>query len=252
MKKNTFLKAAFLIAIIHLLSFNASAATYSYTFIAQVYTAYDTQNLGGIDWTVAATGHTTIDIGFDGATGSPKGQRFGLSTVPTSIPTAITMKTSQIAGTINSILVRTAGSAPLDATVSVSVGGVAYTVNGNSSMPVLGDPKAPYYTFVGSGSGEIVISWSQPTTKKALFIKTIEVTNDISSGIESIKSNLSVTTANGKLTFDAQAGDKIQIYNALGKRIITKTAIDGKNSILFAQHGMFIVKVGNQLRKVIL
>lgn len=248
----TILKKQFILLILGFANLTLSAATYSYTFTNQVYTAYDSQSLGGVNWTVAATGHTTTDIGYDGASGGPKGQRFGSSTVSTSIPTAITMKTSEIAGTISSILVRSAGSAPLDATVSISVGGVAYTLNGNTSMPILGDPKSPYYTFVGTGSGEIVISWSQPTTKKAVFIKTIEVTYEITSGIETFNCNLSVTAANGKLNFEANIGDKIQIYNALGKDILTKTAINGKNSILLDQRGMFIVKVGNKLSKVIL
>ena len=252
MKKTTIFKTTLFVTILFFLNISSSAATYSYTFTTQVYTAYDTQNLGGVNWTAVATGNTTIDIGFDGASGSPKGQRFGLSTIPTSIPKSITMKTSEISGVISSILVRTAGSAPLDATVSISVGGVAFTVNGNTSMPVLGDPKSPYYTFIGSASGEIVISWLQPTTTKALFIKTIEITNDIAAGIEKVENKLSVTASNGKIFFDSNSGEKIKIFNALGNNILSTTAIQGKNSILLAERGLYIIKAGNKLSKVIL
>jgi len=249
MQHSTLLKTS-IIAFFIFTAFSLWADTYSYTFDAQVYTAYDTKNLGGVNWTVTASGHTTLELGFDAA--GSKGQRFGLSTIPTSVPSSITMSTTEIGGTINSILVRTAGSAPLEATVSVSVGGVVFTVDGNPSMPVLGDPKAPYYTFVGSGSGEVVISWAQPTTTKALFLKTITITKAVVSGVETIDGQLSVTALNRTINVDANDGETIEIFNAVGKRVIAKTAISGKNTITVEQHGMYIVKVGNQHGKVIL
>ncbi|MFZ4582108.1 MAG: DUF6383 domain-containing protein [Paludibacter sp.] len=243
----TILKKKFILLALGFVSLTLSAATYTYTFPAQVYTAYDTQSLGGIDWTATATGHTTLGFGFD--TAGAKGQQFGQSVTPTTVPTDLSLSTSGISGTISSVMIRTASSAATG-TISISVGGVAFTVGGATSVAVPNNNAN--ITFIGSGSGQIVISWAQPTTKKAVFIKTIEVTYDITSGIETINSNLSVTAANGQLTFEANAGDKIQIYNALGKDILTKTAIDGKNSILLAQRGLFIVKVGNRLSKVIL
>jgi len=252
MKKATFFKITFLVAMFLFVRGNISAATYTYTFTAQVYSAYDTQSLGGVDWTAAATGHTTLAFGFDAA--GAKGQQFGLSTTASAIPTALSLTTSGITGTISSVMIRTAGSNPagttFSATVSVSVGGVSFTSNGNTAVPMTGNNVN--LTFVGSGTGPIVISWSQPETKRAIFIKTIEVTNDVTTGIANVQKVLSVTASNGVLTFVANEGEKAQIYNALGKKILSKTLIQGTNTIELSQHGLFIVQVGNQRLKVVL
>lgn len=235
-----------------LVSFTVSAATYSYTFPAQVYNAYNTQSLGGVDWTASAMGYSTLFFAFDAA--GAKGQQFGSSFDVLTVPTVVSLSTTGISGTISSVLIRTAASNPsgttLNATVSISVGGVAFTSNGNAAVSMTGNNVN--LTFTGLASGEIVISWSQPETKRALFIKTIEVTYDVASGIEKVENILSVTALNGKITFDAMQGDKVQIYNTLGKNIFTTTAINGKNSLLLKQRGLFLVKVGNSVSKVIL
>jgi hypothetical protein len=67
--------------------------------------------------------------------------------------------------------VNTSGASSIVGNVGVTVGSTAFTSSGASSQTL--SATATDYTFVGSGTGNLTISWAQ-TSSKALYIKSIE------------------------------------------------------------------------------
>ena len=63
---------------------------------------------------------------------------------------------------------------------------------------------------------------------------------------------LNLLTSAGKINFNAQAGEIVEVYNTLGQRLYNAAATDGQNEVPVAVKGVAIVKVGNRVGKVIL
>lgn len=75
----------------------------------------------------------------------------------------------------------------------------------------------------------------------------------VSTGVANTRlQNLNVWTSNGKINFNASAGEMVEVYNTLGQRLYNAAATDGQNEIPVAVKGIAIVKVGNRVGKVIL
>ena len=141
--------------------------TYSHTITAKTWSALDAQSLNGVNWTAAGT--TTAAepyFGFD----NTKGQQFGSGNKPFS---ALTLTTSEIAGTITSVKVNTSGASSINATFKVKVGDTYFTSGGSDNVALTA--TATDYTFTGSASGNVVLEWAQ-TSSKAIYIKSIEIT----------------------------------------------------------------------------
>lgn len=150
---------------------------YDYTFSAQQYTEAGTVNLDDHNWTMAGTGDGYW--GYDKQNG--KGQQFGSGNKPYS---ALTLTCSDFIGIVSSVTVYTSGGSSVAATVQVSVGGTAYGSAQSISASNTG------YTFdLGGKSGNVVISWTQ-TSSKALYVKEIVVhtsgTSTISNSVSHI------------------------------------------------------------------
>jgi hypothetical protein len=158
-------RKTFLIGCLFLISLMGWGQTYNYTFIAGVFTSGtnpETKTLNSNDWTLSTNPIGANFRGYD----STKGQQFGSGSTPA---TTATLSTSGISGTITSVKISTSGAASIVGTVAVSVGGNNYgTSNSISSTNTL-------YTFNGTSSGQIIISWSQ-SSSKAFYIKNIEIT----------------------------------------------------------------------------
>ena len=69
---------------------------------------------------------------------------------------------------------------------------------------------------------------------------------------ETLVSNLSVFVENMCVKFNATAGKTIDIYNAIGQKLVHGLTVEGLNSIPLSSHGVVLIKVGNQQKKVIL
>lgn len=92
--------------------------------------------------------------------------------------------------------------------------------------------------------------------------KNANVTSAASNEIEVEVAGISVGTDNPTLTsiyahnakihFTAMAGEKVEVYNAVGQKIISTLATDGQNELPVNAKGVMIVKVGSRLAKVIL
>ncbi len=141
------------------------AGEYTYTFSAKQFTANGTKTLGNVDWTLAGDG------GFWGYDGT-KGQQFGSGNKPYK---TLTLSTSGISGTITKIVVNTSGASSINASFTVSVGGTQY---GSSTKLTT---SATAYTFTGTASGDIELSYTQ-TSSKAIYIKSISVTYEAGGG----------------------------------------------------------------------
>ena len=135
------------------------AEEYTYTFPQKQFTTNGTISLGGVDWTLAGDGGYW---GYDGT----KGQQFGSKNAPYK---SMTLSTTGINGTITNIVINTSGGSSINASFTVSVGGTQYGSSTNLTE------SATDYAFTGSASGNIVLSYTQ-TSSKAIYIKSITVT----------------------------------------------------------------------------
>ena len=99
-----------------------------------------------------------------------KGSQVGSGKKPA---TGIVLTGSNIPGTITSVVVNTSGASDVIATVAVTVGGTGFTCGGNTTASLTS--SAANYTFTGTGSGDIVITWAN-SSDKAIYIKSITTT----------------------------------------------------------------------------
>jgi hypothetical protein len=57
---------------------------------------------------------------------------------------------------------------------------------------------------------------------------------------------------NGNIFVMANEGDQIEIYNAIGQKLLQKSTSEGLNKIAISAKGVVLVKIGNRVGKVIL
>ena len=139
--------------------FAVQAEEYSYTFTAKQFTENGTKTLGNVDWTLEGNGNYW---GYD----ATKGQQFGSGNAPYK---SLTLSTSNIKGTISKIVLNTSGASSISGSVQVTVGGK------NFGNKITLTKTATNYTLEGSASGNVVISYTQ-TSSKAIYIKSITIT----------------------------------------------------------------------------
>jgi|GEM_PF-1041202 len=75
---------------------------------------------------------------------------------------------------------------------------------------------------------------------------------EINTGIDTVKLPLTVSTHDGNIIFNSSEGEILQIYNSIGQKILQKLTVEGKNIVPVFLHGVLLVKIGNQISKVIL
>ena len=114
----------------------------------------------GVAWTVTSDADEST---FD----SSRGIHYGTSKKAVS---HLTLTTSGISGTITQIKVNAAGASDTSAKLNVTVGGKAF--GSEQSLTV----TATEYTLTGSASGTIVVTLSQTSAQRALYVKSIAVT----------------------------------------------------------------------------
>ncbi|HZK68649.1 MAG TPA: fibronectin type III domain-containing protein [Paludibacter sp.] len=74
----------------------------------------------------------------------------------------------------------------------------------------------------------------------------------ILSGIETHKSNFILSLKNGCILFAANEGDVVELYNAMGQKLVSKIAVQGLNAISLNSRGVVVLKVGEKIAKAIL
>ena len=180
------------------------ATTYSHTFAQGDFASSGsspkyfnplTQNvtLSGVAWNLVLTPKSGGNTLFMGTVDGTKGLQFGSGSNPAS---SLKLSTSGIPGTIKSVTVNTSGASSISGTVKVSVKSSSWGIKSLTAT-------ATDYTFTGSASGEILIEWSQ-TSSKAIYIKYVEIEYEGGSTISvaaptfspaagAVKANTSVT-----------------------------------------------------------
>ena len=83
-------------------------------------------------------------------------------------------------------------------------------------------------------------------------IDNIVVLKDLGTGISNAKNSIEVSVANGNINFSALAGESVEVYSAVGQKLVQKLTINGLNSIPVSARGVVLVKIGNRFAKVIL
>ena len=180
--------------------------TYTYTFSKLSLTTGQTSynlTLDGVDWTLSSSAAINY-FGFDTNT-TNKGLQIGAGSVEKASPD-FTFSTTEIAGKITSITVNASTAKSASATLTVKVNDTQY-----------GDTKdltktATDYTFTGSETGTIEISYAQ-TTSKALYIKSITVVSEtVDTGKEA-----------AGITFGATVGETPSYVTTLAKNFTAPT-----------------------------
>lgn len=148
------------------------ADTYKYTSDKEDYSSYSSGIFSFVSGNVTWTGKTNYAKPSNEDTSSKRGTQFGTKS---STNCSLSLSTSDIVGTIQSIVVNTATAKGCTVNLSVSVGGKEVgkkTLTGTSAD----------YTFTPTitTSGEIVLSWS--TAKGSVYLKSITITYTPSSG----------------------------------------------------------------------
>lgn len=82
--------------------------------------------------------------------------------------------------------------------------------------------------------------------------RTLNGICDKISDIKIIQPQLNVRTENGEIIFTANSGESLDIFNAIGQKLICKYTVEGLNIISVSEQGVMIVKVGNRVAKIIL
>ncbi len=123
------------------------------------------------------------------------------------------------------------------------VSGSPFTVTGETSKAITGLTASTQYFYTIkaiNGSFESLVSEEET------------VTTSFGTSTDNPSSLTSIYAHNAKIHFAATAGEKVEVYNAVGQKIISTLATDGQNELPVNAKGVMIVKVGSRLAKVIL
>ncbi len=144
---------------------------------------------------------------------------------------------------------------------------VDYVPYGTTAVPVWGSAMSSNTSNTTSASRKIVppaLIGAQKVRSAVNYVYTGNIGNDftvttpsptstgLNTGVNNTKLELSIYPSNGKIHFNATSGEKIEIFNAVGQRIVNKLSTDGLNSISVDAKGVLLVKVGERIGKVIL
>lgn len=97
--------------------------------------------------------------------------------------TSLVFSSTGFPGIVKSVKVNAATASDANATLAVTVGGVSF------GEPVNLTESSADYTFTGSAKGEVVITMSQASTSKALYIKSIEIEYNPNAKVATIDEN---------------------------------------------------------------
>ncbi len=129
---------------------------------------------------------------------------------------------------------------------------------GETKTPISGNPFT-----VTDGTSKIITGLTSSTTYYYTVVaKNANVTSEVSNEMSVItsfgtstdnpSSFTSIYAHNAQIHFSATAGERVEVYNAVGQKIISTLATDGLNAVNVNAKGVMIVKVGSRLAKVIL
>ena len=101
---------------------------------------------------------------------------------------------------------------------------------------------------VGTSTAYLTMS----STGAMSIVRTLNGIAAVSTLLDTPKTVLIVTAENGKVLFNATAGETVEIYNSIGQQLVLRQTVEGMNVIPVSVHGVLMVKVGSKVTKVIL
>lgn len=131
------------------------------------------------------------------------------------------------------------------------------TQNGSTKTQVSGSP----FTVTGETTKAVTGLSASTTYYYTVVAKNVNVDSDVSNEISVVTSFgtgvdapalQNITAFDGKIRFSATAGQQVEVYNAVGQKLMSAITLDGLNTLNVNAKGMMIVKVGDRLAKVIL
>ena len=103
-------------------------------------------------------------------------------------------------------------------------------------------------TSVGTNTATLTMS----STGAMAVVRTLNGTAAVTTSVNVLNTSLIVTAVNGNVLFNATAGETVEIFNAIGQKLVQQLAVEGQNTIPLTAHGVLVVKVGSRVGKVIL
>ena len=198
-------------------------------------------NVGGIAWTA------TKDANSFESSGSNRGVQFGAGIGE------FTLSTDQVSGTITkvSMVVSTNGTGN---TIEVTVGDVDFECNDETTINLTSGDNKVTKEFVGSGSGNIVISVND--ANKSVYFKSITVEKESTASVTIAASGYGTYCYQYPLTIPADNDDfKAYIVTAVDEEKVTFTKIDGDIKggvpfILYGTPGTYNLSMPNESEEV--
>ncbi|MEA4935549.1 MAG: chitobiase/beta-hexosaminidase C-terminal domain-containing protein [Paludibacter sp.] len=140
---------------------------------------------------------------------------------------------------------KSAGNLAFDDFAAVNVTQIAgspFTIVNDTVKAITGlnSGTTYYYTVVAKNTNVTSV------TSNEIAASTLSTSISIPASISNI------TAFDGKIRFSANAGQQVEVYNAVGQKLISAITLDGLNTLSVNAKGMMIVKVGDRLAKVIL
>jgi hypothetical protein len=195
--------------------------------------------------TIPVNGHFLIQGG-GGATG-------------VALPTPDATGTVNASGTAGKVILYTTLSAQtinsLDiSTITSNEFFKDYVAYGTTSVPIWGTAMSANASNTTSASRKYVNNEYVYTQNIGADFETAvpDPQNSLSTSVNHPLDIVQITAFDGKIRFSATAGQVVEVYNAVGQKLISNTTHDGLNTLPVDARGMLIVKVGNQIAKVIL
>ena len=134
------------------------------------------------------------------------------------------------------------GSHTMTGSSNVQVSGSPFTVTGTNSYALSGlqGGSTYYYTVVAKNATVTTVASNEVAA------------STLGTGLSSTLNSLSVSASDGLIRFTAESGRVIELYNAVGQKLLIKQTVDGLNSIPVSAKGLVVLKMGNQIAKVVL
>lgn len=127
---------------------------------------------------------------------------------------------------------------------SLSVATVSQVDGAAASTPV-----TVSYTPVATGSHTAILTLTSPGA--ASVTRVLSGTSSGYTGLQS-KSLAKISSSNGKLIFSSEANQTLEVYNAVGQKVLTLKTVDGLNTVPVKVSGVVFVKLGSEVSKVIM
>lgn len=105
------------------------------------------------------------------------------------------------------------------------------------------------YTPIALGSHTATLTLTSPGA--AAVTRAINGTSSGYTGLTS-KSISGLTNINGSLQFTSAANQTVEVYNAVGQKLVSRKTVEGLNTIPMKVSGVVFVKLGTEVTKVIM